>query len=78
MVQLAALASEDAAHTEWAQLAKKLPELLNGRQPNFSRIDRDGHVFWRVRTGGFIDLAQARLFCEKIRAKSTGCTVADF
>jgi cell division septation protein DedD len=78
MVQLAALTTEDAARAEWTQLAKKLPELLNGRQPNFSRIERGGRTFWRVRTGGFADMAQARSFCEKIRAKSAGCSVANF
>jgi hypothetical protein len=77
-VQLAALASEDAARAEWAQMVKKMPELLNGRQPNFSRFERDGRTYWRVRTGGFADLAQARGFCEKIRAKSGGCSIADF
>jgi hypothetical protein len=78
MVQLAALTSEDAARAEWAQLTKKMPDLLNGRQPNFSRIERDGHTFWRVRTGGFSDVAQARGFCERMRAKNVGCSIADF
>ena len=78
MVQLAALTTEDAARAEWVQLAKKMPELLNGKQPNFSRIDRDGHAFWRVRTSGFTDLAQAKAFCDHVRAKGGGCSVADF
>jgi hypothetical protein len=78
MVQLAALTSEDAARAEWAQLAKKMPELLNGKQPNYSRIERDGHAFWRVRTSGFADVTQARAFCDHVRAKGTGCSVADF
>jgi hypothetical protein len=78
MVQLAALASEDAARAEWALMAKKMPELLNGKQPNYSRIDRDGHSFWRVRTSGFADVTQARVFCDHVRAKGAGCSVADF
>jgi hypothetical protein len=77
-VQLAALGSEDAARAEWAQLAKKMPELLNGRQPTYSRTERDGRTFWRVRTTGFADVAQARSFCERVRAKNGGCSVADF
>ena len=31
MVQLAALTSEESARTEWAQLTKKMPDLMNGR-----------------------------------------------
>ena len=78
MVQLAALNSEDRAHAEWSLLAKKMPELLNGKQPSYTRIERDGHTFWRVRTSGFADVAQARGFCDHVRAKGGGCTIADF
>jgi hypothetical protein len=78
MVQLAALTSEDAARAEWAQLAKKMPDLLNGRQPSYSRTERDGHTFWRVRTAGFADVAQARSFCDRVRTKGAECSVADF
>lgn len=78
MVQLAALTSEEAARAEWAQLVKKMPDVLSGKQPNYSRIERDGRPFWRVRTSGFADVAQARNFCDHIRAKGAGCSVADF
>jgi hypothetical protein len=78
IVQLAALTSEEAARSEWAQLAKKMPDLLNDRQPTYSRTQRDGHTFWRVRTSGFADVAQARKFCDRVRAKGAGCSVADF
>jgi hypothetical protein len=78
MVQLAAVSSEDAAHATWAQMAKKMPDLLNGRQPSYTRIERGGHTFWRIRTAGFGDIAQARAFCDHVRAKGAGCSVADF
>jgi hypothetical protein len=78
MVQLAAVTSEEAARSEWHILSKRMPDLLNGRQPVFSRTDRDGHTFWRVRTSGFADVAQARAFCDHVRAKGGGCSVADF
>jgi hypothetical protein len=78
MVQLAALPSEEAARAEWALLTKKMPELLNGKQPNYSRTERDGRSFWRLRTAGFADVAQARGFCDHVRAKGGGCSVADF
>jgi len=77
-VQIAALASEDAARKEWQQLEKRMPELLGGKQPVFSRIERGGHTFWRIRTAGFADVAQARSFCDHVRSKGAGCSVADF
>ena len=77
-VQLAALTSEQAAHNEWQLLSKRLGDLLDGRQPDFSRTERDGHAFWRIRTSGFADVAQARAFCDHVRAKGGGCSVADF
>jgi SPOR domain len=77
-VQLAALSSEEAARNQWQILSKRMPDLLNGRQPIYSKTERDGHIFWRVRTAGFADVAQARAFCEHVRTKGGGCSVADF
>lgn len=78
MVQLAAVTSEQAARNEWQLLSKRLGDLLNDKQPDFSRTERDGHTFWRIRTSGFADEAQARSFCDHVRAKGGGCSVADF
>jgi len=78
VVQLAALGTEDAARNEWAAMTKKMPELLGGHQPSYSKIERDGKTYWRVRTAGFADTAQARSFCEHVRAKGGGCSVAEF
>jgi len=77
-VQLAALSSEQAAHDEWDRLTRRWPDLLRGHQPSFSRIDRDGRVFWRVRASGFDGVSAATVFCERVRAKGGGCSVADF
>lgn len=77
-VQLAALSSEEAAKTEWQRLTKRMPDLFSSRQPQFSHFEHDGKSFWRVRTGGFADSAQAVAFCDRVKAKGAGCTVADF
>jgi hypothetical protein len=78
MVQLAALSSEEAARNEWRELSKRMPGLLSGKQPVFSHTEHDGHTFWRLRTAGFADIAQARTFCDQVRQKGGGCSVADF
>lgn len=77
-VQLAAVGSEDAAKSEWARLEHKMPDLLASRKPALSKIDRDGKTLWRVRTGGFADSGEAAVFCERVRSKGAGCTVASF
>ncbi len=77
-VQLAALTTEQAAKDEWQKLARQLPEAFAGRQPSISKVEHDGRTFWRLRTAGFADIAQARAFCDKVRTKGGGCSVADF
>lgn len=77
-VQLAALQSEEAAKTEWERLAKRMPSLFNGRHPLVVRAEHDGHAYWRLRTAGFGDVDQAMQFCEHVRAKGSGCSVASF
>jgi hypothetical protein len=78
LVQLAAVPTEQAARAEWERLAKRWPELFGGHQPAFSKVEHGGQVFWRVRTGGFEGVTQATTFCERLRAKGGGCSVADF
>ncbi len=76
LVQLAAVESEDAAQTEWQRLAKRMPDLLGERRPVVQRAERDGRAVWRVRTGGFTDVAEATAFCARVRAKGAACSLA--
>ena len=78
VIQLAAVGSEAAAHTEWQSLQKRLPDVLAGHQPTISKTERDGKTYWRLRTAGFGDVAQAKAACEKVRAKGGACSVAEF
>jgi hypothetical protein len=77
-VQLGALDSEQAAMTEWQRLSKRMPDLLGSRQPAVVRADHDGKTIWRLRTGGFADIASATTFCTQIRSKGVGCAIASF
>jgi Flp pilus assembly protein TadD len=77
-VQLGALDSETAARDKWHQLSKRFPHLLNGKRPVFSQTKRDGHTYWRVRTAGFSNVAQAHSFCDRLHTAGGGCAVFDF
>jgi hypothetical protein len=73
VVQLAALDSEAAAYEMWDRLSKRMPDLLNERQPAFSSTERGGHIFWRVRTAEFANVTEARTFCERVRTQGSAC-----
>jgi SPOR domain len=77
-VQLAALNSQDAAMRAWQGLQNEFPALFDSRQPLVSKVDVDGHTFWRLRTGGFANIAEATSFCAAVRAKGKGCAIAAF
>lgn len=74
-VQLAAVGSEAAAQPEWNRLRARMPDLLGDHALVVSRGERDGQPFWRVRTGGFADVAAARGFCDQVRARGFTCFV---
>ncbi len=78
LVQLAAVDNEQAAQAEWQRLAKRMPDLLGDRRAVVQRAERDGHAVWRVRTGGFADIAEATGFCTRVRAKGAACSLASF
>ncbi len=77
-VQLAALATDTAAHTEWERLQKRMPDLLGGKHPVFERAEHDGKPVWRLRLGGFVNVAAATHFCAELRAKGSACQLATF
>lgn len=77
-VQLAAMSSEQGAMREWQRLQATWPNLFRSRHPLVEKVEVDGHTFWRLRTGGFADIAAATHFCATVRAKGSGCTIASF
>lgn len=78
LVQLAAVDTEAAAQAEWQRLARRMPDLLGDKRVVVQRTERDGKTLWRVRTGGFTDMADATGFCTKVRAKGGNCSIASF
>lgn len=75
-VQLGALTSEESARGEWDRLARRHPDLLGAFRPQVMRFEREGQAtLYRLRTGGFADVAAAREFCEQARARNMPCVV---
>jgi hypothetical protein len=77
VVQLSAARTEAAAQTEWDRLAHRFPELLGQHRALFQKTNEPGATAWRLRTGGFTDQAQAKAFCDKVKAKGGQCSVVE-
>jgi hypothetical protein len=75
MVQFAATSSEESARSFWQVLVHRFPDALGRRDPVVLRFEHDGTVFWRVRTEGFADLAEAQTLCARMRADGQPCFV---
>jgi cell division septation protein DedD len=73
MIQLGALATEEAARAEWDRMAKRVPELA-GFQPRITKLDREGQTpLFRLRAGGLADAAAAKSLCEAVKTKGGAC-----
>ena len=75
-VQLGTAKTEAGAQALWDRLSAKAPGLLAGHQP-IVRRGTDGGAAWRLRTGGFPGLDDARSFCDQVRLKGGSCVVSD-
>lgn len=77
-VQLAAAVDPAGPRQSWRQLNSKMPALFAGHAPIYSHANVAGVEFWRLRTGGFTDIAAAHKFCADVKAQGAACTVAAF
>src|ERR1700722_2854385 len=76
-VQLSEAKSEADAQAAWDKLAKRWPDLFGQHRALFQKINERGPMSWRLRTGGFSDSAQAKTFCDKVKAKGGQCAVVE-
>jgi hypothetical protein len=76
-VLLSTSKTEADAQSDWDKMSKKLPDLFHDHRALFQKTDDHGPTPWRLRTGGFADAAQAKAFCDKVKAKGGQCSVID-
>ncbi len=74
-VQLIAAGSAAEAQAAWEHLGRQRPDLVNGRSPRVFQSDMNGHIVWRLRTGGFAGAAEAATFCNQVRGTGGKCWV---
>ena len=77
VVQLSSAKSEAGAQAEWDKLARRLPDLFGQHRAMFLKTNEPGTAPWRLRTSGFADPAQAKAFCDKVKAKGVQCAMVD-
>ncbi len=76
VVQLASAPSAAGAASEWQRLRKAYPELLAQQDLSLQEADLAGRgAVFRVRTGSFETLADARRFCAAFRRQKQACLV---
>jgi hypothetical protein len=74
LVQLASVNSEKLAEREWARLQKAFPDLFGSRELTIEKKDIAGRgTFYRVQTGGYASLDEARAVCGDLKAKKQAC-----
>jgi len=76
-VQLSAAKSEADAQATWDKLTKKMPDVLGQHRALFQKSNETSPTPWRLRTSGFADQAQAKAFCDKVKAKGGQCALVE-
>lgn len=74
LVQLASVGSEKFAEREWARLRKAFPDVFGDRELVVEKKELAGRgTFYRVQTGGFKSMDEARSVCNALKAKNQAC-----
>ena len=74
LIQLSSVKSQERADREWARLKKSFPkELANLELIIEKRTIASRGTFFRVQTGRFETISEARAICAVLAAKKQGC-----
>lgn len=73
-IQLASVGSEKVAAREWTRLQKRFPDILGARELVIEKKELAGRgTFYRVQSGSFESLREARSICNALKAKKQAC-----
>jgi hypothetical protein len=73
-IQLASVGSEKVAAREWTRLQKRFPDILGARELVIEKKELAGRgTFYRVQSGGFESLREARTVCNALKSKKQAC-----
>ncbi len=75
VIQLASVASSEAAQREWARLQKVFPDLLGDMQLAIQKVTVKGKEYHRMQTGPFPNRATAQDMCAQLKAQKQACLV---
>jgi len=75
MVQLAAVTDATRAEAAWRRLRRNARRLTDGHNPEITSAEVNGRHVWRLRAGGFDDVAAAGAFCSGMRTAKADCWV---
>lgn len=76
LVQLSSLSAPLSARKEWTRLQKAFPDLFGERELVLEkRVIAGRGTFYRVQTGRYEALKEARAVCDTLKAKKQDCLV---
>lgn len=75
VIQLASVASGEAAAQEWKRLQKAYPDLLGDMELAVQKVTVKGKEYHRMQTGPFPTRATAQEMCALLKAKKQACLV---
>lgn len=73
LVQLGAFDTPEVARDQWARLAGRFGDYLDGKQRVVQEAQSGGRTFYRLRAMGFADIGEARRFCSALVAENADC-----
>lgn len=73
LVQLGAFPSAEVAAEAWTRMEGRFGDILTGKERIIQVATSGGRTFYRLRAGGFGDLAAAERFCAALEAGEADC-----